>query len=235
MPDAFTAEQRQRAEVLAECAEAACSIALTQKQDETWREVRDVVRDLLAAHDALVVHLAQVTAERDALAHGDSLVCAAAARGVTDCSTPAHIRVQNIVTELERAEARIAHLEAERDAPATPDEPPVTRCDGCGYQWPGPWPPAHLCGDCWRKAQPVLHAPAPVEPSWAQRFAAMSHNDRLMTIAEDGSTLVALIQEALHGPAGGALGGQTVPSESTGILIGDVVMFGGRMEPPRFQ
>lgn len=32
--------------------------------------------------------------------------------------------------------------------------------------------------------------------TWAARFAAMSHEDRVMTIVEDGSTLDALIAEA---------------------------------------
>lgn len=44
-------------------------------------------------------------------------------------------------------------------------EPPREshRCSGCGHRWEdrpagqGEWTVAELCGDCWRKAQPVLH------------------------------------------------------------------------------
>jgi hypothetical protein len=39
----------------------------------------------------------------------------------------------------------------------------------------------------------------------------------------------------LDGPAGGALVGRSAPTESTGILIGDVVLVGGHVEPPQFQ
>lgn len=91
--------------------------------------------------------------------------------------------------------------------------------------------------------------------TWIDRFAAMSVADRFQTIAEDPSTLDALLREVetlsnaatgilnmygppseyggvsremwqrladaldvkdLNGPAGGALVGQTVPTESTG-------------------
>lgn len=36
-------------------------------------------------------------------------------------------------------------------------EPRRHRCSGCGLRWEGELPGAELCGDCWRKAQPVLH------------------------------------------------------------------------------
>lgn len=41
--------------------------------------------------------------------------------------------------------------------------------------------------------------------------------------------------EQLNGPSGGALAGQTAPTESTDIMIGDVVLVGGHVEPPQFQ
>lgn len=37
------------------------------------------------------------------------------------------------------------------------------RCSRCGHGWHGPCAGAELCGDCWRQAQPVLHAR--VDPS----------------------------------------------------------------------
>lgn len=40
------------------------------------------------------------------------------------------------------------------------------RCSRCGHGWHGPCAGAELCGDCWRQAQPVLHArvdPSPLE------------------------------------------------------------------------
>ena len=46
-----------------------------------------------------------------------------------------------------------------RDAEAPPPVP--HRCSGCGHRWEGTAHGAELCGDCWRKAQPVLHAEAP--------------------------------------------------------------------------
>ena len=36
--------------------------------------------------------------------------------------------------------------------------------------------------------------------TWAERFESMSHEDRVMTIVEDGSTLDALIAEARQSP-----------------------------------
>lgn len=36
--------------------------------------------------------------------------------------------------------------------------------------------------------------------TWAERFSGLSQEDRLMTIAEDGSTLDALIKEASAAP-----------------------------------
>ncbi len=32
------------------------------------------------------------------------------------------------------------------------------RCSGCGHRWDGELSGAELCGDCWRRAQSVLHA-----------------------------------------------------------------------------
>jgi chromosome segregation ATPase len=57
-----------------------------------------------------------VTQERDALKHHESLIDARTQRGITDCSTPLFIRVQNIVEQLEKAEARCDALTAEREA-----------------------------------------------------------------------------------------------------------------------
>ena len=31
------------------------------------------------------------------------------------------------------------------------------RCAGCDHRWTGPLKGTELCGDCWRKAQPVVH------------------------------------------------------------------------------
>lgn len=33
------------------------------------------------------------------------------------------------------------------------------RCAGCGLRWSGAPTVAELCGDCWRTAQPTVHAP----------------------------------------------------------------------------
>lgn len=41
--------------------------------------------------------------------------------------------------------------------PAPPSGTPH-RCSGCGLRWQGPSHGAELCGDCWRRAQPALHA-----------------------------------------------------------------------------
>lgn len=49
-------------------------------------------------------------------------------------------------------------LEAALSACADAQEPEHHRCVGCGHRWHGPLKGAELCGDCWRKAQPVLHA-----------------------------------------------------------------------------
>ena len=58
--------------------------------------------------------------------------------------------------------------------------------------------PNNLISPPWQEeppAPPVMKER--VMTTWAERFAAMSAEDRLMTIAEDGSTLDALIAEAL--------------------------------------
>ena len=79
--------------------------------------------------------------------------------------------------------------------------------------------------------------------TWIDRFARMSPEERAMTVAEDPSTFTALVNEAavmqdwyrrwrlardadpptqpddLSGPAGGALVGQTEPTESTGPYL----------------
>lgn len=63
------------------------------------------------------------------------------------------------------------------EGPRPPRETPLAtaekhRCSGCGHRWEGPLKGAELCGDCWRKAQPVLHAPAPVEGETAEGLSA---------------------------------------------------------------
>jgi hypothetical protein len=39
------------------------------------------------------------------------------------------------------------------------------RCSGCGHRWDGTLRGAELCGECWRRAQPVLHAVPATGPS----------------------------------------------------------------------
>jgi hypothetical protein len=39
----------------------------------------------------------------------------------------------------------------------------VHRCSGCGLRWDGDVTGAELCGDCWRQAQPVVHAAGAVQ------------------------------------------------------------------------
>lgn len=34
------------------------------------------------------------------------------------------------------------------------------RCSGCGLRWMGTQSGAELCGDCWRRGQSAIHAPA---------------------------------------------------------------------------
>ena len=56
------------------------------------------------------------------------------------------------------------------DAGVLPAQAPH-RCSGCGHRWEVPTGfilnGAELCGDCWRKAQSVLHLPSPAEPQQA--------------------------------------------------------------------
>jgi hypothetical protein len=46
------------------------------------------------------------------------------------------------------------------------------RCSGCGLRWDISAKGAELCGDCWRRAQPILHATVP-----AQEPPADAHED----------------------------------------------------------
>ena len=39
----------------------------------------------------------------------------------------------------------------------TPPSEALHRCSGCGHRWDGELKGAELCGDCWRRAQPILH------------------------------------------------------------------------------
>ena len=59
-------------------------------------------------------------------------------------------------------------LDIERQADASVETPASPhRCSGCGLRWNGTLHGAELCGDCWRKAQPVVHAAVadpPVSP-----------------------------------------------------------------------
>ena len=59
-----------------------------------------------------------------------------------------------------------ADIERQADASVeTPASP--HRCSGCGLRWNGSLHGAELCGDCWRNAQPIVHAAVsdpPVSP-----------------------------------------------------------------------
>lgn len=51
--------------------------------------------------------------------------------------------------------------------PSQPSSPEARdhRCSGCDHRWrggpaaPNEWTGAELCGDCWRRVQPILHRP----------------------------------------------------------------------------
>jgi hypothetical protein len=78
-----------------------CDCALAQAsitEDDHWR---------------LVCTLRALLDELEAARHSDALIEAKSRRGITDCSTPLFIRVQNIVEQLEKAEAALAAARAE--------------------------------------------------------------------------------------------------------------------------
>lgn len=72
----------------------------------------------------------------------------------------------------------LAEIDRLSAAPVLEAEADTHRCSGCGHRWSGlavksgrTTHGAELCGDCWRKAQPVVHA-APVQetaaPQWRE-------------------------------------------------------------------
>jgi hypothetical protein len=75
--------------------------------------------------------------------------------------------------------------------PALRGEPETLRCSGCGTRWTSPEGfilagVVHLCGDCWRKVQPILHASpaahapsqeAPPDRGWFERQAKRAQED----------------------------------------------------------
>jgi len=66
------------------------------------------IADLLANYKALRNAAPALLDEVEAARHSDALIEAKSRRGITDCSTPLFIRVQNIVEQLEKAEADLA-------------------------------------------------------------------------------------------------------------------------------
>lgn len=93
-----------------------------------------------------------------------------------------------------------AALAAHRERPTPEPQSFPHRCSGCGLRWHTIQPgsaAAELCGDCWRKAQPILHAVPPVPVEGLNLGAAKG---LLRVLAYDGEyaryeTVKALIAE----------------------------------------
>lgn len=113
-------------------------------------------------------------------------------------------------------------LACEADEDARPEwrQRNAHRCSGCGHRWDGPLNGAELCGDCWRKAQPVVQSAsgaanpqefAAVRSAWqptggeATRPAAAALTEQIANFVErnDGVKLspdaLAFIEELLEG------------------------------------
>lgn len=71
--------------------------------EASWVPIPSLVESVKAAIDALTT----LQQEKAALLHGEALIEARTQRGITDCSTPLHIRVENIVAQLEQAEREL--------------------------------------------------------------------------------------------------------------------------------
>jgi len=87
-----------------------------------------------------------LSAPRQCPTHGDPLVCLA-------CEAE----------EDARPEWQRPHRVSPPRLRGEPERGSECRCSGCGLRWAAPEgfvtsTGATLCGDCWRKAQPVLHA-----------------------------------------------------------------------------
>ncbi len=78
--------------------------------------------------DALQQSHDRLKAEIGVLHHSEALVEARTRRGITDASTPLHIRVENIVQQLEKAEADVARLKAAFTAHCV-------QCPQCEESW----------------------------------------------------------------------------------------------------
>ncbi len=55
-------------------------------------------------------------------------------------------------------------------------------CSGCGHRWTEQLTVAELCGDCWRKAQPILHKAA---PSTTERAEPLNHDGEPLHTGDD--------------------------------------------------
>jgi hypothetical protein len=105
---AMTDDLKQRAEQVIAEARGGGSFCATCGMK--WKEHAEHCSILLSSD--LLAALAQAEQEKAALEHHEALIEAQTQRGITDCSTPLFIRVQNIVEQLERAEARLSTYEA---------------------------------------------------------------------------------------------------------------------------
>jgi hypothetical protein len=69
-------------------------------------------------------------------------------------------------------------------------EPETLRCSGCGARWTSPEGfilagVVHLCGDCWRKAQPILHASPAAHADIAQAVPPPDHREAPLDVPLD--------------------------------------------------
>jgi hypothetical protein len=142
---------------------------LTRDRDDAQRLLTHA--GLLKAQEDHNAQVAALTRERDAAVHGLALIEPHTTRGITDCSTPLHIRVQNIVQQLESAERErdAARAEGRREgrkeiAQFIMDErgvrTPCGECSGLGVKtygststWRGgvggQMMTAGVCNRCW--------------------------------------------------------------------------------------
>lgn len=216
----MTPEQRQRLEAVAS-AEWQWSPSLPMAMED--------LRACLAALDA-------AEQERDALRDHATLAMAALDRA--DCTRREGGDTRHCRVDAKCWRCRAEQAEAKLAAQPLAEAVRVHRCSGCGHTWEdrpasrGEWTGAELCGDCWRKAQPVLHGRTAGCAELQELVREWQIARRPSQLLAPGVDLVetyrhavqrmAVVDEALarfnlDGPSGGVLVGQTAtPTESTG-------------------